>query len=226
MCLSLSQQSVHISVCHKIILKNWGHIEPSYRLYRHAETTAAGEPSPKRPRSDSFQGAVVEVQSTPVHPHYQQQQQHARHVGLLQIAPSYRTEANSSSAGHNRALIGSSSTTTVTTTNNNTAIMSSSSTVVSHSSSSHLVRTSGGGASVPHLGIPTPSLSGVLTGIKLPPLFSLPGARAEPPMLLTTTSTSSNNSSQASEEKPVTYVLGETELNNYHLVKIAVVAKG
>ena len=82
------------------------------------------------------------------------------------------------------------------------------------------------GIGMPKFGNFSSHAEGAISGIKLPPLFSLPGARAEPPMLLTTTSTSSNNSSQASEEKPVTYVLGETELNNYHLVKIAVVAKG
>jgi hypothetical protein len=67
-----------------------------------------------------------------------------------------------------------------------------------------MIRTSGGGASVPNLGIPTPSLSGVLTGIKLPPLFSLPGARsAEQPVR-----GGGGNGGQTSEEKPVAYVLG------------------
>ena len=52
-------------------------------------------------------------------------------------------------------------------------------------------------AGPPTLGIPTPSLTGVLTGIKPPPLFSLPGARAH-----------QMHQDRAEEEKPVSYVLG------------------
>jgi hypothetical protein len=64
----------------------------------------------------------------------------------------------------------------------------------------------GGGVALPSLGIPTPSLAGVLTGIKLPPLFSLPGARAEPLAALKPTA------EKTDEEKPSAYVLGENNL--------------
>ena len=58
-------------------------------------------------------------------------------------------------------------------------------------------------------GIPTPNLSGVLTGIKSQPLFSLPGLRASSSVLGETVSKpvyTMSNTSQ--EDKPVTYVLG------------------
>ena len=58
-------------------------------------------------------------------------------------------------------------------------------------------------------GIPTPNLSGVLTGIKAVPLFSLPGVR--PDLLSKTQSVSApliQSRSASVEEKPVTFVLG------------------
>ena len=53
-------------------------------------------------------------------------------------------------------------------------------------------------------GIPTPNLSGVLTGIKSQPLFSLPGVRAEHHKL----AAAGGKTQQQQEEKPVTFVLG------------------
>ncbi len=65
-------------------------------------------------------------------------------------------------------------------------------------------------------GIPTPSLSGVLTGIKSTPLFSLPGGRRLPKQgsaaavtaTTGTTNTVSNSSITSSEKPAVPYVLG------------------
>lgn len=53
-------------------------------------------------------------------------------------------------------------------------------------------------------GIPTPSLSGVLTGIKSAPLFSLPGKRLESATVSSTVSAKESSST----EKTVPYVLG------------------
>ena len=58
-------------------------------------------------------------------------------------------------------------------------------------------------------GIPTPNLSGVLTGIKSQPLFSLPGVRASSSVHAESVSKpvyTMSNTTQ--EDKPVTYVLG------------------
>ena len=64
-------------------------------------------------------------------------------------------------------------------------------------------------------GIPTPNLSGVLTGIKSQPLFSLPGLRASSSVLgetvtkpVYTMANMSSMSSTTQEDKPVTFVLG------------------
>jgi hypothetical protein len=56
----------------------------------------------------------------------------------------------------------------------------------------------------PTLGIPTPNLTGVLTGIKPPPLFSLPGVRGAEPG----SGAFRHQQDKADEEKPVSYVLG------------------
>ena len=53
-------------------------------------------------------------------------------------------------------------------------------------------------------GIPTPNLSGVLTGIKSQPLFSLPGVRSEHHKL----AAAGGKTQHQQEEKPVTFVLG------------------
>jgi len=83
------------------------------------------------------------------------------------------------------------------------------------SSSSILTDVPTTGFSLP--GIPTPNLSGVLTGIKTQPLFSLPGARSDlnlnktnglPDGMMKPVYTMSTAMSTALEEKPVTFVLG------------------
>ncbi len=131
----------------------------------------------------------------------QQQQQHQphhnlghhqsgssqRHVGLLQIAP-----VNSGRGGlTNTTLTASSSSmggiTAVSSMGGMTAVSSSSM-----------------GSAAPTLGIPTPNLTGVLTGIKPPPLFSLPGARGAEPR----GGAFRHQQDKAEEEKPVSYVLG------------------
>jgi hypothetical protein len=110
-----------------------------------------------------------------------------RHVGLLQIAP-----VNSSRGG---------SLANTTLTASSSSSMGGMMTAVSSS----IIMSAVSSSAAPTLGIPTPNLTGVLTGIKPPPLFSLPGARGAEPG---GGAFRHQQQDKAEEEKPVSYVLG------------------
>jgi hypothetical protein len=112
-----------------------------------------------------------------------------RHVGLLQIAP-----VNSGGRG------GSLTNTTLTASSSSMGGI----TAVSSMGGMTAVSSSSMGSAAPTLGIPTPNLTGVLTGIKPPPLFSLPGARGAEPGA----GAFRHQQDKPEEEKPVSYVLG------------------
>lgn len=162
-----------------------------------------GEPPIKRSRSDSL--PVIPASLERCNTIYSRQQSSSAttmtamsHVGLLQIARPGQSMLNrfvhSSKANVKDSSLG--------IPNIYKAEMSSSSILTE-------VRTTG--FSLP--GIPTPNLSGVLTGIKSQPLFSLPGLRSD--LNLNKTNGLQDGMmkpvytmSASQEDKPVTFVLG------------------
>jgi hypothetical protein len=107
-----------------------------------------------------------------------------RHVGLLQIAPM--------NSGRGSSLTNTTLTASSSSMGGMTAV------------SSSIIMSAVSSSAAPTLGIPTPNLTGVLTGIKPPPLFSLPGARGAEPG----GGAFRHQQDKPEEEKPVSYVLG------------------